>query len=619
MALETGTYISDLVSTNPAASDNISQGDDHIRLVKATIKATFPNIAGAVTTTHTELSTLGSTGTPTFGGATLESTSATASAGPVLDLFRNSASPAASDILGRLTFSGEDAVGSKNDYAYIEGVLVSPTNGSENGALRFQTLLNGSMSEAMRIDESGRLLMGTTSYLDGWNTSQNIVLAGTSNPGINIFQGAASTAPGVLTFNKSRGAPGSVTSVASGDTIGAINFAGADSINDRVSAARISGEVDGTPGYNDMPGRLVFSTTADGASSVTERMRIRSDGGVGIGSSGSATASLLVAKDATGGTGYNNVQVSSEIKSGVTATYRGVLSSPSTAAASFTTGSLQHFVASGVTLGAGSAVTTQYGFVAQNDLTAAGTNIGFYSAIPSSTGDWNFYAAGTAQNYFAGNVGIATTSPDAKLSVNGVASFGDGVASAPSIANFGDLDTGMYFPAANTIAFSTGGTEEVRITSVGRVGIGTTTPSCSLDVVGGIKTDRSSVTSPASTDGNIFSGTYTPTLTSVTNIGASTAFQCQYMRVGNVVTVSGKVNIDPTTSGILTELGMSLPVASDITAAQNIGGTFAYSDATTGNAGLIRGATSTDTAIFEITPSSNANRGYHFSFTYLVQ
>jgi hypothetical protein len=55
MSLETGTYISDLVATNPLATDPKSQGDDHIRLLKATVKATFPNVAGAVTPTHTEL------------------------------------------------------------------------------------------------------------------------------------------------------------------------------------------------------------------------------------------------------------------------------------------------------------------------------------------------------------------------------------------------------------------------------------------------------------------------------------------------------------------------------------------------------------------------------------
>lgn len=55
MGLESGTYISDLNESNPAATDVKSQGDDHIRLVKKTIKNTFPNVSGAVTPTHTEL------------------------------------------------------------------------------------------------------------------------------------------------------------------------------------------------------------------------------------------------------------------------------------------------------------------------------------------------------------------------------------------------------------------------------------------------------------------------------------------------------------------------------------------------------------------------------------
>ena len=55
MALETGTYISDLVATNPTATDPKSQGDDHLRLIKSTVKVTFPNISGAVLPTHTEL------------------------------------------------------------------------------------------------------------------------------------------------------------------------------------------------------------------------------------------------------------------------------------------------------------------------------------------------------------------------------------------------------------------------------------------------------------------------------------------------------------------------------------------------------------------------------------
>ena len=55
MALESATYINGLVASNPTSSDNISDGDNHIRLIKSAIKTTFPNITGAVTSTHTAI------------------------------------------------------------------------------------------------------------------------------------------------------------------------------------------------------------------------------------------------------------------------------------------------------------------------------------------------------------------------------------------------------------------------------------------------------------------------------------------------------------------------------------------------------------------------------------
>ena len=58
MGLETGTYIDSLNSSNPTATDAVSEGDDHLRLIKSTIKATFPNLSNAVTSTHTELNLL---------------------------------------------------------------------------------------------------------------------------------------------------------------------------------------------------------------------------------------------------------------------------------------------------------------------------------------------------------------------------------------------------------------------------------------------------------------------------------------------------------------------------------------------------------------------------------
>lgn len=74
MTVESASFISDLNSSYPAATDPKSEGDDHLRLIKSAVKATFPNVTGAVTATHTELNSVASkaplaspafTGTPT--------------------------------------------------------------------------------------------------------------------------------------------------------------------------------------------------------------------------------------------------------------------------------------------------------------------------------------------------------------------------------------------------------------------------------------------------------------------------------------------------------------------------------------------------------------------------
>lgn len=52
MPLESASFINGLDANNPAAGDSLSQGDDHIRLIKSVLKATFPNVTGAVTATQ---------------------------------------------------------------------------------------------------------------------------------------------------------------------------------------------------------------------------------------------------------------------------------------------------------------------------------------------------------------------------------------------------------------------------------------------------------------------------------------------------------------------------------------------------------------------------------------
>lgn len=113
------------------------------------------------------------------------------------------------------------------------------------------------------------------------------------------------------------------------------------------------------------------------------------------------------------------------------------------------------------------------------------------------------------------------------------------------------------------------------------------------------------------------SGTYTPTLTNVANIAASTAYECQYMRVGSVVTVSGKVDIDPTLTATSTQLGISLPVASNFGAAEDCAGV-AFAPAISGMGAAIIADTTNDRAQLQYLSSDITNQAMYFSFSYQV-
>jgi hypothetical protein len=111
-----------------------------------------------------------------------------------------------------------------------------------------------------------------------------IQAAGTNGPALRVENYNSGNVQPRVGFFKSRGGTvGSNTIVQSGDALGEIDFWGANGTGYNV-AAGIIGEVDGTPGAtNDMPGRLIFLTTADASGTFAERMRITSAGNVGIG------------------------------------------------------------------------------------------------------------------------------------------------------------------------------------------------------------------------------------------------------------------------------------------------------------------------------------------------
>ena len=155
------------------------------------------------------------------------------------------------------------------------GVVIGTDSGN---AIRFATNGFGSSDEKARIDSSGRLLIGTSSARSNFfnsTLSSAVHVESASNSGrflSLVNNGAGGGTGGGIILGSSAGANG----LAVGE-LGIISFQGNDG-TEFVEGARIEAIVDGTSSANDMPSRLVFSTTADGASSPTERMRITNDG-----------------------------------------------------------------------------------------------------------------------------------------------------------------------------------------------------------------------------------------------------------------------------------------------------------------------------------------------------
>lgn len=132
--------------------------------------------------------------------------------------------------------------------------------------------------EHLRIDQFGRVMFGTSAPGTGaFGTIPAFHSA--SNGTTNVFQNfGATTFPARIDLCKTRGtSANSHTVLQDDDTVGGIFFAGSDG-TDYAQAAQIEAFVDGTPGNNDLPGRLVFSTTPSGAGNALARMTIKNDG-----------------------------------------------------------------------------------------------------------------------------------------------------------------------------------------------------------------------------------------------------------------------------------------------------------------------------------------------------
>jgi len=397
--------------------------------------------------------------------------------------------------------------------------------------------------ERMRIDSSGRLLIGSSSHVDNGGIEAHLQVLGTGTDDTSIILSRYSndSSSPFLVFSKSRnGSIGGNTVVQDNDRIGRIKFFGNDGTDGSTPAAEIDVEVDGTPGSNDMPGRIVFKTTADGASNTTERMRIRSGGEVAIGGTGfsgqpfsvqtsgnnvgymqstgttrsvmffvDGNSSVNVGFGAVGnshvflkdGTEKMRIDSSGNLVLG-SSTASGALTVVSTknAESGRSDASNYHLHLRNNENDNGEAIGISFGITSSS--TGVGASILHERDSSGSQGSLQFYTNGDGSNVAermridsSGNVGIGTSTIGNKLQVHEGGSFGsfagfsnDTTGSSSSDGLIVGIDSNeegvLYHYENKAIRFGTNNSEKMRLTNVGQLLVGTTdNNSCSAKLI----------------------------------------------------------------------------------------------------------------------------------------
>lgn len=226
-------------------------------------------------------------------------------------------------------------VGTAGAFVVNGGALGTPSSGTVtnltgtasiniNGTVGATTPSTGAFTT---LSTTGIVNIGTTTAATNLTTQLGLLISTDTASGYSLGIRKCNTGTNNPQFYlmKSRGTAASPSAVTNGDGLGLIQWAGYDGTNYLVGA-QIGAVVNGTPGTNDLPTDLTFATTADGASAVTERMRIASDGKTLIGTTSAPTIAGVasgssVVRDGAGNWTWTAQSTSSSSNRGIVVSY----------------------------------------------------------------------------------------------------------------------------------------------------------------------------------------------------------------------------------------------------------------------------------------------------------
>ena len=379
-------------------------------------------------------------------------------------------------------------------YNSTTGVITIPTNTNQltNGA-NFITLTSLSAGAGIYYDNTSGVISSTiVQYTDAMaRAAISLTTTGTSGAAtynsttgvLNIPNysettfgtvtsvGLSSTTSGVTIGSSPISTSGTITlaiATASGSQQGLLSSTDWTTFNNKQNA--LTNPVTGIGTTNTLP--KFTGTSAIGNSNITDSGSLITlgsnsyvNGSLGIGTSTLTGYNLRINRNPTGATTTYGISFEGTVQSDVTNVFVANRTLIATLASAFTLSTLTHYSANQATIGAGSTLTSQYGFVVESNMIGATNNYGFQGKIAAAANNWNLYMNGTANNYLAGSLAIGTTGlAGTNLSLNknitggwlGSATYGANMYSAGAVQS--DVTTQAHYfvtrPSTAATAFT---------------------------------------------------------------------------------------------------------------------------------------------------------------------